>query len=291
MATIRQPTQLCALASGPIEYRLERRGDDVLVVMHGGHMRAGLVLGEDSFEAGGFTVLAPSRPGYGRTPLRAGPTPAQFADAVAELCAALGITRVAAVVGISGGGPTAVTMAARHPGLVQRLVLISAVGFRPWPDLRTRLGAHVAFRPGVEAVTWAGMRLFLRAAPTAALRVVLTGVSNHPAAAVAELQDDNRATLLTLFSAMRSGQGFLNDLRPTPDVTAAVTQPTLVIAARADRGVPFAHAESLTAGIRSAELLESHARSHLVWFAPDWPALAARITAFLTAKRQASSDG
>ncbi|MGI5243335.1 alpha/beta fold hydrolase [Dactylosporangium sp. CA-139066] len=283
MTTVRRPTEVCALESGPIEYRLERRGDDVLLIMHGGHMRAGLALGEDSFAAGGFTVLAPSRPGYGRTRLQAGPTPAHFADAVAELCAALGITCVTAVVGISGGAPTAVTMAARHPGLVQRLVLISPVGFLPWPDLRTRLGSYVAFRPGIEVVTWTGMRLFLRAAPVAALRMVLAGVSNHPTAAVADLQDDDRATLLALFSAMRSGRGFLNDLQPTPNVTARVTQPTLVIATRADGGVPFAHAESLAAGIHGAELVESHARSHLVWFAPDWPALAAVITAFLKA--------
>ncbi|HTJ36460.1 MAG TPA: alpha/beta hydrolase [Dactylosporangium sp.] len=271
------------LDSGPIEYRLEQRGGDVLLVMHGGHLRAELALGEDTFAAAGYTILAPSRPGYGRTPLQAGPTPARFADTVAALCARLGITRVAAVVGISGGGPTAVTMAARHPGLVQRLVLVSGVGFRPWPDRLTRLGSHLVFRPGVEALTWAGIRLFLRAAPAAALRTLLAGVSNHPTAAItAGLRDDDRATLVELFSAMRSGAGFLNDLRPAADVTASVTQPAMVIATRADRGVPFAHAESLTATIRRAELVESHAGSHLVWFAADWPAIAARITAFLT---------
>jgi len=38
---------------------------------------------------------------------------------------------------------------------------------------------------------------------------------------------------------MRSGRGFLNDLRPIPDATAAVVQPTLVIATRKDGGVPY----------------------------------------------------
>lgn len=33
--------------------------------------------------------------------------------------------------GISAGGPTAVTMTARHPGLVERLILLSAVGWLP----------------------------------------------------------------------------------------------------------------------------------------------------------------
>jgi pimeloyl-ACP methyl ester carboxylesterase len=284
MAEIRRPTQVCDLECGSIEYRLDRRDGEVLLILHGGHLRAGIALGEDEFAAAGFTILAPSRPGYGRTPLRAGPTPARFADAVAALCARLGITRVAAVVGISGGGPWAVTLAARHPQLVQRLVLISAVGFLPWPDGRTRLGAHIAFRPGVQAVTWAGVRLLLRAAPAATLRMLLGGVSTGPGASVAAgLRADERDTLRALFSAMRSGRGFVNDLRPTPDMTAAVPQPALVIASRADGGVPFEHAESLAAGIRGTELVQSHAASHLVWFAPDWPAIAARITAFLTA--------
>jgi hypothetical protein len=41
--------------------------------------------------------------------------------------------------------------------------------------------------------------------------------------------------------------------------------------------VPFAHAERYAAGIRNAELLESGADSHLVWFGSDWPGIAARV--------------
>jgi pimeloyl-ACP methyl ester carboxylesterase len=59
-------------------------------------------------------VLAPSRPGYGRTPVSTGTSVTGFADVTRTLCAHLGITRLAAVVGTSGGGPTAVAMAA-HP--------------------------------------------------------------------------------------------------------------------------------------------------------------------------------
>jgi hypothetical protein len=46
--------------------------------------------------------------------------------------------------------------------------------------------------------------------------------------------------------------------------------------------VPFAHAESLVAGIPHATLVESQAASHFVWFAPDWPAITERIHRFLT---------
>src|SRR4029079_5251673 len=147
------------------EYRLERRSDAVVVIFHGGHVRAGLALGEEAFAAAGCTVLAPSRPGYGRTPLSTGRSVEAYADVVRTLCADLGITRVAAVVGVAGGGPTAATMAARHADLVERLILISAVGWLPYPDRRTRVGAHVLFAAWSEPVTWAAIHGLARVAP------------------------------------------------------------------------------------------------------------------------------
>ncbi|MDG6107321.1 alpha/beta hydrolase [Dactylosporangium aurantiacum] len=287
MATLRRPVQLTTVAGAPVEFRFERRGPDVLLVLHGGHMRAGLALGEDAFAGAGYSILAPSRPGYGRTPLRSGPTPAAYTDTVKALCGQLGIARVAAVVGISGGGPTAVTMAARHPDLVERLVLISAVGPLPWPDRRTRLGARLVFRPGVEAVTWAAVRWLLRLGGRRTVRRLLRQVSTaRGTAALAGVRAADEAMLLELFGAMRSGRGFVHDLRPAPDVTASVRQPALVIASRDDGGVPFAHARALTAGLPHAALVESGAAGHFVWCAPDWPRVAARIVTFLRAPVQ-----
>ena len=205
-----------------------------------------------------------------------------YADVVRTLCADLGITRVAAVVGVSGGGPTAATMAARHADLVERLILISAVGWLPYPDRRTRLGAHVAFAAGTERVTWAAIHALARTAPHACLRLMMGSLSTRPVGeVVAALSAEDRDRVLGLFGQMRSGRGFLNDLRPTPDVTARVGQPTLVIATRTDRGVPFAHARSLADTIRHAQLVESRADTHLVWLGPDWPEIADRIRLFL----------
>ncbi|HEV7710946.1 MAG TPA: alpha/beta hydrolase [Asanoa sp.] len=277
MRQLLRPTTVAHLAAGQIEYRLDPGGAGVVLIFHGGHVRAGLALGEDAFDR---TVLAPSRPGYGRTPLSGSVW--NYCDLVSALCVHLGIDRVAAVVGISGGGPTAATMAARHPLLVERLILVSAVGWLPYPDRLTRLGAHVGFNAATERLTWAGVRALMRLAPDTGLRLMLRSLSTLPVGSVvAALGDDERATLLDLFAHMRSGGGFRNDLRPTPDVTAQIEQPTLVIATRTDRGVPFAHAESLASTIRHATLVESHAHTHLVWLSPDWPRVAARIQAFL----------
>lgn len=277
-------TAVAALDSGVVEYRLERRGEPAVVVFHGGHMRAGLNLGEEVFAGLGLTVLAPSRPGYGRTPVDTGRSPAGFADVTAELCRHLGIEEVAAVVGISGGGPTAIELGARHPDLVRRLILESSVGLLPWPDRLTRLGAHVVFAPATEGLTWAAVRGLMRIAPATGLRLMLGSLSTRPVSEVlASLSAEHRATLVALFCRMRSGAGFRNDLRYGPGPAAGVAQPTLVIASRHDGAVPFAHAESLAAGIARAELLASEADTHFIWLAEDYPAIADRIRRFLAA--------
>ena len=93
------------LDAGPVEYRLEQRGDLSVVIFHGGHVRAGLALGEEVYAEAGYTLLVPSRPGYGRTLLSTGRSVSGFCDLTRALCAQLGITRITAVVGTPGVAP------------------------------------------------------------------------------------------------------------------------------------------------------------------------------------------
>ncbi|MEV6542507.1 alpha/beta hydrolase [Streptomyces sp. NPDC051665] len=282
-------TQVAQLRRGPVEFRYEPRGAATVVVFHGGHMRAGLTLGEEVFADGGCSVLAVSRPGYGRTPLTAGASPAAFADTTAELCTHLGIDAVTAAVGASAGGPTAVAMAAYHPDLVQRLILQSSVGPLPWPDRRTSVGARLVFAPGTEGMTWAAVHALVRLAPDLGLRLLLRDLTVLPVRdMLAALQPEHRARLVGLFSRMRSGHGFVLDLQAlrTPTtlahVAARICRPTLIIASRKDAAVPFPHAEALSSAIPGAELMESQADGHFVWFGRDWPSIAERIRVFLT---------
>lgn len=283
MSPLDRRTQCAHLASGPIEYRLEQRADDLVVlILHGGHLRAGIALGETVFADMGATILAPSRPGYGRTPVAAGGSTVDFADALGELCAHLRIRRVAAAVGVSAGGPTAVALAARHPELVQRLVLVSSVGPLPWPDRATRIAARALFHPRTERATWSAVRLLARAAPGTCLRLLLGPLSLRPTRElVAGLAPADRDEVLALFRAMRSGAGFLNDLKDTPNLAPQVAVPTLVVASPNDASVPFQHAAALVGAISQSELIRSRADSHLVWFSPDWPRIASRIRQFL----------
>ncbi|MEW9527344.1 alpha/beta fold hydrolase [Microbispora sp. NPDC049125] len=287
-AAVERPTEVADLSRGTVEYRLERRGPQTVLMMHGGHMRASLPLGEEVFADAGYTVLAPSRPGYGRTPLTTGTSPEGFAEVVAELCDRLGIGSLAAVVGQSAGGRSAVTLAARCPALVRRLILQSAVGPLVWPDLRTRLGGGVVFSPRGERLTWALIHLLMRRAPAAGLRLLLRDLSVQPIGPVlAAMAEPHRALVTALFERMRSGSGFSNDLRGFTDTTAYrraaadVTQPALVIASPDDASVPFSHAQALADALPDVRLIAGRAPSHFIWFGDDYPALSAAITGFL----------
>jgi len=284
-------TRIAELPSGPIEYRLERGGPGTVLMLHGGHMRADIQLGEGVFTDAGHTVLAPSRPGYGATPLSTGSSPDGFANTIAELCQHLGIGGLAAVIGQSAGGPTAIALAARHPGLVERLILQSAVGLLAWPDRRTRIAAAVVFNPRTERFTWSLLRALARTAPRPTLRLLMRDLTTRP---VAEVVDDlcvaDRAALIGLFSQMRSGHGFTNDIAHLADPRAiqrrtvqatGLHQPAMIIATRQDGAVRYSHAQSIAAAVPDTRLITSTASTHLIWHSEDYPDIENLIRGFL----------
>lgn len=111
---------------GPIQVAREGNGPKVMAI-HGspGGFDQGLVWARH-LRDGGCELIAPSRPGYLRTPLDSGRSPAQQADLYAAMLDALHINKVT-VLGISSGGPSAVHFAARHPDRTDALLLDAAV--------------------------------------------------------------------------------------------------------------------------------------------------------------------
>jgi pimeloyl-ACP methyl ester carboxylesterase len=265
-----------------VEYRHERRGPGTVLICHGGHLRASIALGEGPLEKAGLSVLVPSRPGYGRTPLNGGLP--ETAVLFRELCHRLDITSVG-VIGISAGAPLAIELAARYPDLVESLVLQSARSSLPWPDLLTRLGGSVAFHPTLQTLTWTGMQASMALWPGFGLRTTLGSMSTLPADdVIADLTPAERGEVQTLFRSMSSGQGFQEDLKtsPDPDMERQVRQPTLVIASPTDGAVPFRHSQHLARSIPSARLWASPSLSHLIWYGTGARETASRTVGFLT---------
>ncbi len=119
-------SHIAQTAAGPIEYTISGSGP-VVLGLHGS------MGGYDQTQAlaraiapAGITMLSVSRPGYLRTPISVGRTPAQEADAYVALLDSLGIQRVA-VIGGSGSGPASLEFAIRHPDRCWGLILISPI--------------------------------------------------------------------------------------------------------------------------------------------------------------------
>lgn len=266
---------------GSLEYRYDTSGPECVLIMHGGHMRADLSVGEQDFRQLGLSVLVPSRPGYGRTSV----APADFSPAVSDLCTALGVSTLGAVVGVSAGGRAAVEFAAQCSDLAERLILLSAVSSDPWPAAPVRLAGRLAFNPLSERLTWAAIRALMRRWPGQGLTFMMASLSTQPASLVlSRMTAGERTQLVDLFSSMRSGRGFWLDLQPPASSSreAEVVQPTLIIASINDGSVPIAHSEQLARTILQARLHRMATDSHLLWYGPNAEQVTGLVRDFLT---------
>src|SRR5579883_2300415 len=176
LAALRAASQLIQTARGPIEYAVTGEGAPLLVIHGGmGGYDQGLALGAlvNKYAASaGFQVIAPSRPGYLRTPADVGLTPEEQADALAVLLDHLDIPQVSVLAG-SYGGPVAVQFALRHPQRLRALVLLAAIVRRcrvgqQWPLSERALLS----RPGALLTDFLHWLMYLRARsqPTVLIR-------------------------------------------------------------------------------------------------------------------------
>jgi pimeloyl-ACP methyl ester carboxylesterase len=231
----------------------------------------------------GFSVLTPSRPGYGRTPLSTGRTSAQAAEALVALLDCLQV-QTCAVVAVSGGGPTGVALAGLYPQRVTRLVLLEAVTWAEERPNEPGYRSQAAFYGPLHNLFWGMLGFFSRVSPRSIARQNLFLFSTHdPDDALARLSAEDIPKFGHFFQGHSSRQGALNDLTHTvgPELLRSVSQPTLVVHSREDRSVPFSHAEWSLEHIPQAELCESGFTGHFFWIGPDFQGISRRMAEFL----------
>lgn len=254
---------------GPIEYAVKGDGP-VVLYLHGTPGGYSEGLQHTAYTESGFQVLSPSRPGYLRTPITLGRSPAEQADALALLLEGLDIQQVA-VVGHSGGGPFAVELAKRHPTRVGCLVLYSAL---LGPD--TRADASDASNvPIVDRCFGSGFAEWC----------MFSLVQTYPKLFVDSgfptederrrfLKDESKLDrvidgMWNSFPASTRRDGYVNDSGQFKMLDLGNLQeiqaPTLVIHGTEDPACPFKEAESFVAEVPTAKSLWVEGGGHLIY--------------------------
>ncbi len=277
LALLEAESEVVETACGPIE--IVRRGSAPYVLhLHGtpGGYDQSLSLGAP-FLAAGMGSISVSRPGYLRTPISVGRTPAQQADAFAALLDALSIEQVVAQ-GISGGGPSSIHFAARHPDRVSALLLVCAVS-TAYPIVIPAWSKLLMTPLGMRSGEWS-----LEKFPKSTIKQLIASESTYPPEQVKEvtervLRDPAAVEFLTQLTQSSSPwedrrAGFDNDIEVIQSVEheplplESVKCPTLIVHGTADDDVPYFVAERAHERLENSELYAMEDACHLLWIDP-----------------------
>lgn len=214
----------------------------------------------------GLRVLAPDRPGIGRSTRVAMPAVGGYAVELGALADALEIDRFA-VLGYSGGGPYAIAAAYGLADRVRIAEIVAGAGeIGTWAtpaDLArsdrqlTWLSTHAP--PAARAVLRSA-DLFARMAPRVALWSAATELAQSDRAVMRELASQSPRHALALFTQAlsRSSAGVVDDyvrLALTWNVPLGeITVPVHCWHGTADTLVPIAHTEALVERLPNAHL-------------------------------------
>ena len=248
---------------GPIEYKIIGDKGPILMSIHGspgGH-------DQNIISSDAFRILILSRPGYLRTPLGVGQTPAEQATAYSELLDVLGIQKVV-VMGISGGGPSSMEFAAKFPEKTLGLIAFEAVSYSE--DYANKFPDDESMMNGSDFSMWAQLYFmsFLGTKKKAAMmlpnpknRIRLTSNPKN----VAKL----KSMEWSIWPMSLRREGVVNDYQHFANLSIPfekINAPTLVIHGNEDINVDLAHARELIQKVQGSELRIIDEGDHMMMF-------------------------
>ena len=204
---------------------------------------------QGEYERQSVRAITYDRPGYGGSGRLRGRTVAQSADDVATIADHLGLQEFA-VVGISGGGPSALAAAAAMPDRVLRCATIVGAGPHDADDLDVYAGMSDQERQEWECAERGEACLAGELYPQSLEWV-------ESLAHAEDLSGTERQMLVTAFrEGLRTPYGMVDDyasmLQPWGFDLAAVSCPTRVMIATEDTSVPPSHGHWLVAHLPNA---------------------------------------
>lgn len=269
-----------------VEYSIRGKGRHVLV-FHGGHSNCQEEFGYHELLLNGYSILTPSRAGYGQTSAELGQSLGTACQAYSELLDHLGIEK-ADIIAISAGGASGIYFAAHYPERVRSLTLQSAVSGQ-WhtPQDKTYKIARVLFGPPIEAYTWALVRYMSNRFPRFIFKHMAPSFSLLPYSEVlARTNEDDITEFRRMNNRQRSGHGFLLDLSQIGSITETNLQnvlcPTLIQHSKFDKAVPVEHAQRAQRNIPGSRLCLLDTWGHLIWLGKGSEALYPELLEFLS---------
>jgi pimeloyl-ACP methyl ester carboxylesterase len=268
-------TKIVETHCGPVEYS-EAGGGDPILYFHGTGVTGDVMLSvELPLVDDGFRLIAPNRPGYGRTPLSPHLSAAACAGVAAALLDVLGIASVS-VMGSSGGAAFAASFAANYPLRTASLVLLCPQVHRwdhkRWLPKTSRWTLPLLKRRPLRTLLLWLYRILLKRMTVAQFLKTEAG-DRYP-----DIADDpaSHALCEKTLAAMAQGvrcTGFENDFAvyTSEDIIGAdnlVQRPTLIVHDEADPMAPADHVTWFAANCSRCEAISVHAAGHLIWVGP-----------------------
>ncbi|MFD4929526.1 alpha/beta fold hydrolase [Peribacillus butanolivorans] len=252
-----------------IEYSIIGKGEPILV-MHGGHSNCNEEFGCDFLIENGFSVITPSRPGYGKTSKEVGESLPITCEYYTKLLNQLNIEKVH-ILAISAGGPSGIYFAAKYLEHVKTLILQSAVT-KEWltPKDKEYKIAKSLFHPKFEKITWKLISTMNNRFPLFIFKQMFPSFSTLKYnEAKNKIDIDDIEAIRRMNHRQRSGYGFYIDLEQINQITIedlqAVSCPTLIMQSKYDGSVPLEHAYYAQTNIPSSELCLIDSWGHLIW--------------------------
>ncbi|SMF92476.1 Pimeloyl-ACP methyl ester carboxylesterase [Paenibacillus uliginis N3/975] len=269
-----------------IEYSIVNKGGSPILVMHGGHSNCNEEFGYTELEQQGYSILTPSRPGYGKTSPNNGLNLSTACNSYIELLNHLKLDKVH-VIGISAGGPSAIYFTSKYQERVKSLTLQSAVS-KEWltPKDKEYKAAQMLFHPSLEKYTWKLLSSMINIFPKFIFKQMAPSFSKLSYAELkSHISDEDINKFKEMIERQRSGQGFFIDLSQTGNITLSDLQsikcPTLILHSQNDRAVSIEHAYNAHNNISNSKLCILNTWGHLIWLGQGVEEMNIELFAFL----------
>ncbi|MEK3886859.1 alpha/beta fold hydrolase [Bacillus sp. FSL K6-3431] len=252
-----------------IEYSIIGKGEPIFI-MHGGHSNCKEEFGYNALVENGFSIITPSRAGYGETSLEVGKSLSIACQYYLKLINHLKIEKVH-LLAISAGGPSGLYFASKYPELVCTLTLQSAVTTK-WLSQNDKeyKAVRILFHPKTEKYTWNLISSMNNIFPRFIFKQMFPSFSKLKFdEARDKMNKSDIEAIRKMNNRQRSGYGFFIDLAQVNDINIedlqAVTCPTLIMHSKHDGSVPLEHPYYAYKNIPSSELCLLESWGHLIW--------------------------